>query len=137
MRIASSICFEALYPGFNNQDLRRGATLLVNLSDDSRFGDTDAPYMHLNAARWRALEARRWLLRASNSGISAVIDPTGQVVASVPFGEAGALREIVHAETELTPFVRWGQWFLWVEAVFFAIGCGVRLRSRRRRASSE
>lgn len=127
LEIASSICFEALYAGFNNEDLRHGANILVNLSDDTRFGDTSAPHMHLQAARWRALEARRWLLRASNSGISAVISPTGEIVASLAFGEAGVIRETVYAETALTPFVRWGSWFRWVELALFAVAFSRRM----------
>ena len=128
MRLASSICFEGVSPGFNNDQLRQGANLLVNLSDDGWFGDSKLPYMHLQAVRWRALEARRWLVRASNSGVSAIIDPTGAVVASLPYGQAGSLRQRVFAEAELTPFVRWGEWFLGVLAGLFALGCARRLR---------
>jgi apolipoprotein N-acyltransferase len=130
MQIASSICFEAVFPGFNNNQLLEGADLLVNLSNDGWFGDSNLPYMHLQAARWRALEARRWMVRASNSGISAIISPTGRVVASIPYGQAGSLRAPVFAETELTPFVRWGNWFLRVQLALFGLGCFIRLRSR-------
>ena len=128
--MASSICVEAVYPGFNNDQLRQGADLLVNLSDDGWFGDSNLPYMHLQAVRWRSLEARRWMVRASNSGISAIIDPNGAVVASLPFGQPGSLRQRVFAETELTPFVRWGEWFVWVELVLLLMGCIVRTSAR-------
>ena len=132
MHIASSICFEAVFPGFNNDQLMQGADLLVNLSNDGWFGDSNLPYMHLQAARWRALEARRWMVRASNSGISAILSPTGTVVASMPYGRADALRARVFAETELTPFVRWGNWFLWVQLTLFGLGCVIRLRPHER-----
>jgi apolipoprotein N-acyltransferase len=125
MRIASSICFEALFPGFNRKELLQGADLLVNLSNDGWFGHSNVPYMHLQAARWRALEARRWLVRASDSGISAIISPLGEVVTSIPYGEAGVRRAPVFAQRLLTPFIRWGNWFLWVELLLFLLGAAL------------
>lgn len=77
----TSICFEILYSGFIRQSVKDGAVYLVNISNDSWFGDSPMPYIHLNAARLRAIENRRFLLRASNSGISAVIAPTGEIAA--------------------------------------------------------
>ncbi len=79
--VGASICFEILYPGFIRQSVKNGAQYLVNVSNDSWFGDSPMPYIHLNAARLRAVENRRFLLRTSNSGISAVISPTGKVMA--------------------------------------------------------
>lgn len=78
--VGTSICFEILYPGFIRQSVKDGAQYLVNISNDSWFGDSPMPYIHLNAARLRAVENRRFLLRTSNSGISAVISPTGKVM---------------------------------------------------------
>ena len=78
--VGMSICFEILYPGFIRQSVKDGAQYLVNISNDSWFGDTPMPYIHLNAARLRAVENRRFLLRTSNSGISAIISPTGKVM---------------------------------------------------------
>lgn len=130
MSLASSICIEAVRPGFNNEEVRQGAHLLVNLSDDTWFGHSNLPYMHFQAVRWRAIEARRWIVRASNSGISAVIDPAGGVVASVSFGNAGWLRQRVFAETVLTRFVRWGPWFVWFELLVLVLAGVVRLLYR-------
>jgi apolipoprotein N-acyltransferase len=79
--IGASICFEILYPGFIRKSVNQGAQYLVNISNDSWFGDSPMPYIHLNAARLRAVETRRFLLRTSNSGISAVISPTGKIMA--------------------------------------------------------
>ena len=79
--VGASICFEILYPGFIRQAVKEGAVYLVNISNDSWFGDSPMPYIHLNAARLRAVENRRFLLRTSNSGISAVIAPTGRITA--------------------------------------------------------
>ena len=75
------ICYEAVFPPLAREFVRRGAELLINLSNDGWYGDTAAPYQHLAMARWRAVENRRFLLRATNSGISAIIDPCGRVQA--------------------------------------------------------
>jgi apolipoprotein N-acyltransferase len=78
-RVSVVICFEAVFPRLVRQFVNRGAALLINLSNDRWYGDSAAPYQHLAMARWRAVENRRYLLRATNSGISAVIDPVGRV----------------------------------------------------------
>jgi apolipoprotein N-acyltransferase len=78
-RIGVSICYEDAFPG----EVRRAmpmATLLVNVSNDAWFGDSIAPHQHLQIARMRALENGRYLLRATNTGISAIIDNKGQIV---------------------------------------------------------
>lgn len=79
--VGASICFEILYPGFIRQSVKDGAKYLVNISNDSWFGDSPMPYAHLDGARLRAIENRRFLLRTSNSGISAIISPSGKVLA--------------------------------------------------------
>jgi apolipoprotein N-acyltransferase len=76
----ASVCMEILYSDFIRRSVKNGAGYLVNVSNDSWFGDSAMPYIHLNAARLRAIENRRFVLRASNSGISAVISPTGQIM---------------------------------------------------------
>jgi len=76
-----SICFELIYPWFVRASVQKGADLLVNVSNDAWFGDSAEPRQHLDIARFRCIENRRYMLRASNSGISAVIGPTGAVLA--------------------------------------------------------
>jgi apolipoprotein N-acyltransferase len=73
------ICFEAVFPNLVRQFVRRGSQLILNLTNDGWYGNSAAPYQHLAIARWRAIETRRYLLRAANTGISAVIEPTGAV----------------------------------------------------------
>ena len=68
-----------------------GAEVLVNISDDGWYGDTSAPWQHLNMARMRAIENRRWILRDTNNGITAAIDPYGRVRQSIPRHQADAL----------------------------------------------
>ncbi len=109
-RVAPSICFEALMPGAFNRAVREGAEFLVNITDDGWFGDTAGPYEHLEAATLGAVETRRWLVRASNSGVSAFIDPTGTTVASLPIGTAGVLQHPIGKSRTITLYVRWGNW---------------------------
>jgi apolipoprotein N-acyltransferase len=79
-RVGAIICFEAVFPELSRALVKGGAELLVNLTNDGWYGRSAAPYQHLAMARWRAIENRRYLLRAANSGISAVVAPSGRIV---------------------------------------------------------
>ncbi len=81
-QISAIICYEAVFPNLARRFVADGCELLVNLTNDAWYGRSAAPYQHLAMARWRAIENRRWLLRAANSGISAVIDPAGRIRSS-------------------------------------------------------
>ncbi len=74
------ICFEAIFPEIARNHVRNGANLLVNISNDAWFGKTSAPYQHLAMSIFRAIENRRSLIRATNTGISAFIDPYGRII---------------------------------------------------------
>ncbi len=76
------ICFEAAFPELVRRFVTKGSRLVINLTNDGWYGDSAAPYQHLAMARWRAVENRRYLLRAANSGISAIVDPAGRITAS-------------------------------------------------------
>ena len=78
------ICFEAIFPELSRRFAARGSELIINLTNDAWYGDSSAPYQHLAMARWRAVETRRYLLRATNSGISAIVEPTGRIQSSTP-----------------------------------------------------
>jgi apolipoprotein N-acyltransferase len=81
-RISALICYEDILPGFVNKLVRHGdPDLLVNLTNDSWFGDTSEPWEHFALAKLRAVEHRRFLVRATNSGVSGIIDALGRVVA--------------------------------------------------------
>lgn len=103
-----SICYEDAFPGEIFSDLPEAA-LLVNVSNDAWFGDSLAPHQHLQIAQMRARESERWLLRATNTGISAVIDPEGRVRQSLPQFETGVLRAEAEPRLGLTPYLRWGE----------------------------
>ena len=76
------ICYEDILPRFTNDAVRHAdPELLVNMTNDAWFGDTSEPWEHLALAQLRAVEHRRYLVRGTNSGVSAVVDPVGRVVA--------------------------------------------------------
>jgi apolipoprotein N-acyltransferase len=108
-RIAVTICYEDVF-GAEQLHYLPGATLLVNVSNDAWFGDSIAPHQHLQIAQLRAAEAGRYLLRSTNTGISAVIDPRGRVAARIPQFEPGVLEYAVQGFTRATPYARWGNY---------------------------
>ncbi len=88
------LCYESIFGEEVRQFVRQGAEVLVNLSDDGWYGDSSAPFQHLNMARMRAIENRRWLLRDTNNGITASINPDGRIVETMPRHKRGAV--VVH-----------------------------------------
>src|SRR6202521_4196207 len=78
------ICYEAIYPNEVRRFTLAGAALFVNISDDGWFGGSSAPPQHLAMARVRAVENRRWMLRATNTGVTVSVDPYGRIVARLP-----------------------------------------------------
>jgi apolipoprotein N-acyltransferase len=105
--IGASICYEDAF-GEEVIDALPAAALLVNVSNDAWFGDSIAPHQHLEMARMRAAETGRYLLRATNNGVSAIIDPAGRLLARSPQFTAHALTGEVRAQTGATPYVRSG-----------------------------
>ena len=107
--VGVSVCFEDVFGGEIAATLP-AAAYLVNVSNDAWFGDTIAPHQHLEIARMRALETGRYMLRATNTGITAVIDDHGQVRARAPQFEPTVLRARFAARSGSTPYVKLGDW---------------------------
>ena len=107
LALALAICYEIAYPRAVATHAR-GADALVTLSNDTWFGASIGPHQHLEIARMRALETGKYLLRATNNGITAIVDERGQVVARRPQFEAGVLAGTVYAAAGSTPFERFG-----------------------------
>lgn len=106
-RIAVTICYEDVF-GAEQLAFLPAATLLVNVSNDAWFGDSIAPHQHLQIARVRAAEAGRYMLRATNTGVTAIIDPRGDVRATLPQFEAAVLEGRAQGYVGATPYVRVG-----------------------------
>ena len=108
------ICYEAIYPGEVREFVARGANLLINISNDGWFGKSAAAEQHLHMARVRAVENRRWVLRVTNSGLTAAIDPYGQIYQTIPRDVRGAVDLPYDFRTDTTPYSRFGDWFAWM-----------------------
>jgi apolipoprotein N-acyltransferase len=109
--VAASVCYEAIFPGILRDGVREGATWLVNVTNDAWFGDTVAPHQHLAMARIRCVELRRPMLRAANSGISAVIDSEGRIVASLGLYRQGVLVTEILPAKGMTLYAKTGEIF--------------------------
>lgn len=105
-QLGAAICFEITFPGEVADLVRAGASVLVTVTNDAWYGDTAAPWQHFQAARWRAAETRRPMLRAAITGVSGVIAPDGSVRQSLGVGEAGVLRARISGRRDLSPFAR-------------------------------
>jgi apolipoprotein N-acyltransferase len=111
------ICYEAVFADEVRQFARLGAEVLVNVSDDGWYGDTSAPWQHLNMARMRAVENRRWVLRDTNNGVTAAIDPYGRVRQSIPRHRTDALPAEYGFRDDITFYSAHGDVFAWVCAI--------------------
>lgn len=128
--IAVSICYEITF-GAASAHVLRDAGLLVNVSNDAWFGDTIGPDQHFQMARMRALELGRWLVRAANTGISALVTPQGRVAASVPPFAAATLEVAFPPLKGRTPYTRWRDWpVVILAALLIVIAWWVRRRAR-------
>jgi apolipoprotein N-acyltransferase len=111
------ICYEAVFADEVRHFSQLGAEVLVNISDDGWYGDTSAPWQHLNMARMRAIENRRWILRDTNNGVTCVIDPYGRVRQSIPRHAMDALPAQFGFRDDVTFYAAHGDVFAWLCAV--------------------
>ncbi|TJY56766.1 apolipoprotein N-acyltransferase [Sinimarinibacterium sp. CAU 1509] len=128
-RLGLSICFEDAF----GRELRHGVgsqSLLVNLTNDAWFEGSSAPAQHLQIARMRALETGRMLVRAANTGISALIDADGRVLDSAGWNRTEILKGQIQPRAGLTPYARWGDWPLAVLALGLLAALVVGARRR-------
>jgi apolipoprotein N-acyltransferase len=107
------ICYEAIFPQLVRRLVPLGPGVLVNISDDAWYGRSAARFQHLNMARFRAIENHRYLLRATNDGITAVIDPYGRVIATAPQYQQAVLTAHFSYESERTFYTTHGDTFAW------------------------
>jgi apolipoprotein N-acyltransferase len=121
-RIGVLICFESIFPEISRKQAEAGANLLVTLTNDAWFGRSSAPMQHLAMGVFRAVETRKTLVRAANTGISAFIDPLGRIEGASPLFTEYARSQPVALVNGLTCFVRWGYLFPWACLILALIG---------------
>jgi len=125
-RVAMAICYEVAYPELVRRDAR-DADVIVTISNDSWFGRSIGPHQHLQMAAMRALENGRWVLRGTNSGITAIVGPDGVVTERLPQFEAAVLDGTFSGMTGTTPYGRWGNALLFA-AIAASAGAALLLR---------
>ena len=120
----TTICYESVFSSKWREQALQGAKFFVNITNDAWFFDTDAPYQHLAISVLRAAELQRPVLRAANTGISAVISSRGEILSSAPLNT----RQVLYADialplgVEQSFYAQWGKWFAWVcAAIYFTI----------------
>ncbi|MDR3749120.1 MAG: apolipoprotein N-acyltransferase [Acidobacteriota bacterium] len=126
MKIGVFICYESIFPDEVRQLAKNGAELFVNVSNDGWYGEGGAPFQHINMARMRAVENNRWLLRDTNTGITAVIDPYGRVAAEAPRNQRTQLQGAYSLKEATTFYTRYGDWFPWLCAIITLLGLLLR-----------
>jgi apolipoprotein N-acyltransferase len=130
-QIAVNICYEDAFGEEIIRALPR-ATLLVNASNFAWFGDSLAPHQHLQMAQLRALETGRFMLRATNTGMTAIVDHRGKVTAALPPFTQGSLNGTAQGRSGATPYVRWGN----APVITLALlACGLAALRRKRTAT--
>ncbi len=124
------ICYEVIFPG-RVVDPGHRPQWLLNITNDAWFGTSNGPYQHFTSARLRAVEEGLPLVRAANTGISALVDPYGRVVELIPLGQSG-VRDVPlpAALPGLTPYARFGDWMLLAQLLIAAAAAAL-LRVRR------
>jgi apolipoprotein N-acyltransferase len=119
-RIGTFICYESVFPSYIRRFAAGGAEALFNISNDSWFGKSAARYQHLQIVRMRAAENARWILRATDNGITAAIDPAGRVLRATAEYEELAARFPYRYRKDLTFYTRYGDWFVLLCALLAA-----------------
>ena len=127
-RVQPLICYESLFPGFVREGARQGGrpAWIVNISNDAWFGKTSGPLQHLNIASYRAIEEGLPMVRATPTGVSAVIDAYGRVRPGAQLGQGaqGVIDAPLPPALAPTPFSRWGETIFWsLMTLSASIGC--------------
>lgn len=125
------VCYESIFGDEVRRFVQNGAEVLVNISDDGWYGDTGAPWQHLNMARMRAIENHRWVLRSTNTGITTAISPSGRFTAEAPRHTRAAFAFPFDFDQATTFYTRHGDWLAYLCALVTALGLGLAwLKSR-------
>lgn len=106
----SIICYESIFPEEIRKRVNNGANVLVVVTNDAWYGTSPAAWQHLQAARMRAIESGRYILRAANTGVSAIIAPDGKITATTEWWTQAAVIGSYRNASVITPYMQWGDW---------------------------
>jgi apolipoprotein N-acyltransferase len=124
------ICYESIFGDEIRQLPQRGAEVLINISNDGWYGDTSAPWQHLDMVRMRAIENHRWILRATNTGVTGSIDPYGRVTAAAPRHQRTSIRVHFGYENDLTFYAAHGDLFAYACAFITTLCLALSFRPK-------
>jgi apolipoprotein N-acyltransferase len=110
-KLGVQICFEIIFPGLSRAMAQNGADILINITNDAWFGKTSAPYQHFSMAVFRAVENRRSLVRAANTGISGFVDPVGRVIEQSVLFKDSVLTGNIPIYNKTSLYTRYGDFF--------------------------
>src|SRR6266850_931499 len=116
-RISTAICYESIFPALVRQFVRRGSELIVVITNDGWFGESSAPFQHLRMGIVRSVENRRYMVRAANTGITAIIDPYGRIIGRTPIGVRTILDGTVRYRSDRTFYTQYGDVFAYANAL--------------------
>ncbi|MEE8398252.1 MAG: apolipoprotein N-acyltransferase [Desulfobacterales bacterium] len=111
VRLGVQICYEIIFPNLSAAMVLNQASYIVNITNDAWYGKTSAPYQHFAIARFRAIENRRSLIRAANTGISGFVDPVGRIIGASDIFQEAVLTQAMPIINEETVYTRWGDVF--------------------------
>jgi apolipoprotein N-acyltransferase len=118
------ICYEGIFPDLFREFVSHGARMMVNMTNDGWFGRTSGPEQHLAMYSFRAVEHRIAVVRAANTGVSAFVAPSGQVIRRLGLFERGVITDRVPLRTGQTLFTRLGDWMAYVSLALAAVSVG-------------
>jgi apolipoprotein N-acyltransferase len=124
------ICYEGIFPDLFREFVNNGARVMVNMTNDGWFGRTSGPEQHLTMYPFRAVEHRIAVVRAANTGVSAFIAPSGQIVRHLGLFQRGVIADRVPLRQGRTLFTRLGDWVAWTSLGLAALSLGVAGRRR-------
>ena len=127
------ICYEVIFPELFRRFVAEGASFMANITNDAWFGETSGPLQHLGVLPLRAVENRVAIARSANTGVSALVMPSGRVVAELGLGREGVLRGAVPARTRTTLYTRLGDWLAHACAALTVAVVGATLWMNRKR----
>jgi apolipoprotein N-acyltransferase len=133
-RLGILICYEGILPEAARDYKRRKVELLVNITNDAWFGRTSAPYQHLSMTVFRAIENRLYLVRAANTGISAIVDPTGKILSHTGIFERTTLKGDVKMIDEKTFYAAYGDLFVYLCATALVVLFILSMQRRKEHA---
>ncbi|WP_018628017.1 apolipoprotein N-acyltransferase [Niabella aurantiaca] len=115
--ITPAVCYESIYGDYLSRFNRKDANLICIITNDGWWGDTQGYRQHMQYARLRAIESRKWVARSANTGISCFIDPYGNIVQQLPWNKQGTIKQPIAAFVSETFYTRFGDWLYRAAAI--------------------